>query len=493
MLDVVNPATSSLVRNAALIDGRWVQANSGKTFAVTNPSTGQVICEVPSMNAAETHSAIAAAHRALADWQRRTARERADVLFEWYALVRKNADELAHILTLEQGKPLAEARTEVAYTASFVRFYAEEARRIFGETIPAHRNDARILVLKQPIGVVACITPWNFPAAMITRKSAPALAAGCTVVLKPAEATPLCALALAALAEQAGVPAGALNIVTAEDPVPIGGELCTNPLVRKVSFTGSTEVGKRLAAACAGTVKKMSLELGGNAPFLVFGDADLDAAVEGAIVAKFRHSGQSCVAANRFLVQADVYEDFIGRFAARVRKLVVGDGFTPGADIGPLINEAAVRKVRAHIEDAVAKGARLLVGGRPGDHGPNFFPPTLLRDVDASMRIAAEEVFGPVAAVMRFATEAQAIELANATPFGLAAYFYTRDIARVFRVAESLESGMVGINSGLLSVEIAPFGGVKESGLGREGSHHGIQEFLEMKYLNIGNVAERET
>lgn len=484
-------ASQTLIRDRALVNGLWVTAESGRTLDVRNPADGSLVGQVPSMGGDETRSAIAAAHHAFPGWRKRTAKDRADILFKWYELVLANSDELARILSSEQGKPLGEAKGEIAYSASFIRFYAEEARRVYGETIPAPRADSRIIVLKQPIGVVACITPWNFPSAMITRKSAPALAAGCTVVLKPAEATPLSALAIADLAQRAGVPAGVLNIVTGE-PVPIGAELCSNPLVRKLSFTGSTRVGKLLAAACTGTVKKLALELGGNAPFIVFNDADLDLAVDGAILSKFRHTGQTCVTTNRFLVQSGIYEEFARRFAERVRQLVVGSAMQPGVEIGPLINMAAVSKVREHVEDALARGAKVLVGGGPHELGGTFFQPTVLRDVDTSMRVSAEETFGPLAALMSFRTEAEAIEIANATPFGLAAYFYSKNVGRVFRVADQLESGMIGINSAFLSIEVAPFGGVKESGLGREGSHHGIDEFLVLKYLNIGSIAESD-
>lgn len=488
MLDTPKKFSSELFRQNCYIDGSWQSAISGATFEVRNPSTQEVVGHVPAMGMKETRAAIDAAFSAQVSWRAVTARERADVLLRWYALTIENADELARLLSTEQGKPVAEAKTEVLYAASFIRFYAEEARRIYGETIPAHRTDTRIIVLKEPIGVVGCITPWNFPSAMITRKSAPALAAGCTVVLKPAEATPFSALALAVLAEQAGVPPGVLNIVTG-DPVEIGQELCANSKVRKMSFTGSTRVGKLLASACAGTVKKLALELGGNAPFIVFADADLDAAVEGAVTAKFRHTGQTCVTANRFLIQSKVYDVFARRFSDRVAKLAVGDGSQPGTDIGPLINEAALAKVRTHVDDAVSKGAKVLTGGQPHPRGGSFFTPTVLSDIRPDMLMTTEETFGPVAGLMRFDTEDEAVALANDTPYGLAAYFYTRDLARTFRVAERLESGMVGVNSAFLSVEIAPFGGVKESGIGREGSHHGIEEFLELKYLSIGNLA----
>ncbi|MEJ0062628.1 MAG: NAD-dependent succinate-semialdehyde dehydrogenase [Alphaproteobacteria bacterium] len=480
-------AAPTLLRNTCLIGGKWVAAKSGRSFSVINPATGENVGDVPLMGADETRAAIAAAHEALQPWQRLTALERSDILIRWHDLMTQHADELARILTLEQGKPLAEAKGEITYAASFLRFFGEEARRIYGETIPAHRADTRIIVIKQPVGVAACITPWNFPAAMVTRKLAPALAAGCTAVLKPARQTPLTALAIAALGEQAGVLPGTINIVTGDAGV-IGDELCASPLVRKLSFTGSTETGKMLAAKCAGTVKKISLELGGNAAFIVFDDADLDAALEGAMTAKFRGMGQSCVAANRFLVQAGIYDAFAARFTERVKKLAVGNGLEAGTAIGPLINKAAIEKIRAHIADAVKKGAKILTGGNPHALGGNFFEPTVISGGTQDMLMANEETFGPVAALMRFDSEDQAIEIANATPFGLVSYFYTADLARSFRVAEKLESGMVGVNTGFISVEIAPFGGIKESGMGREGSRHGIEEFLELKYLCIGGI-----
>lgn len=472
----------------AFIGGAWVESDTGARFPVVNPFDATVVGHVPMMGAAETRRSIEGAHEAFLAWRKRTVKERADILLRWHDLVLADTERLARLMTLEQGKTLADARTEIAYAASFLRFYAEEGRRTLGEIIPSHRQDTRILVTKEPIGVVGCITPWNFPAAMITRKAAPALAAGCTVVMKPAESTPLSALALAELAEAAGVPAGVFNVITGS-PTEIGAELCAHPLVRKLSFTGSTRVGKLLAAACASTVKKLALELGGNAPFIVFDDADLDAAVAGATLAKFRHSGQTCVTPNRFLVQSGVYDAFVERFAARAAALKAGNGLLPESDIGPLINEAALRKVREHLEDAVGLGARVAAGG--GDHpqGGTFFQPTVLRDVDASMLLMREETFGPLAGVVKFETEDEAVQIANDTPYGLAAYFYTPDVSRIFRVSERLESGMVGVNSAFLSVEIAPFGGVKESGLGREGSHHGIDEFLELKYVSLGNLA----
>jgi succinate-semialdehyde dehydrogenase/glutarate-semialdehyde dehydrogenase len=475
-----------LLRDCSYVDGRWVRAASGAEFEVGNPATGEVIGRVPAMSSAETEQAIAAAERARGGWAARTAEDRADVLLRWRELVLLHQERLAELLTMEQGKPLAESRGEVAYAASFLRLYAEEARRLNGETIPAKSADTRIVVLREPIGVVGCITPWNFPCAMITRKAAPALAAGCTVVMKPAEDTPLSALALAALADAAGLPAGVLNILTG-DPVEIGGVLCASPVVRALSFTGSTQVGRLLAERCAPTLKKMMLELGGNAPFVVFDDADLDAAAKGAIVAKFRQTGQSCVGVNRFLIQDRVYDAFVERFVELVRALRVGDGTTDGVTIGPLINEAAAGKVHSHVLDAVEKGATLLVGGTVPAEG-TFYPPTVLGGATTDMRLAHEETFGPVAALFRFSDEHEAVELANSTEYGLAAYFYSRDVARVWRVAERLEAGMVGINTGFISVEVAPFGGIKQSGLGREGSRHGIEEFTELKYLAFGGL-----
>ena len=473
--------------NKCLINGRWVQAKNDKLFTVINPSTGEEVGKVPMMGKAETREAIDAAQVALGPWGKKTAKERSDILSRWFDLILQNLEPLAEILTLEQGKPLSESRGEIIYAASFVDFYSAEARRIYGETIPSHRTDTRILVLKQPIGVVGCITPWNFPAAMITRKAAPAIAAGCTVILKPAEQTPLSALAIVSLAERAGLPPGVINIVTG-DPVEIGAELALNPIVRKLSFTGSTEVGKLLAAQCASSIKKMTLELGGNAAFIVFEDADIEAAVDGAMLAKYRHSGQTCVCTNRFLIHDSIYADFTARFLDRVRCLRVGNGFEAGINIGPLINEQAVKKVEAHVKDALGKGASLLAGGKRLEAKGTFFEPTVLGNVTPAMQMAQEETFGPVSSLSRFETEEEAISLANDTPYGLAGYFYTRDLARSFRVAEALECGMVGINTGFLSVETAPFGGIKQSGIGREGSHHGIEEFVELKYVCIGGI-----
>jgi succinate-semialdehyde dehydrogenase/glutarate-semialdehyde dehydrogenase len=479
---------SRLFRQACYIDGAWVAARSGATVPVDDPASGLVIGAVPRVGAAETREAIDAAARAFPAWRRKTAKERAVVLRRWFDLMLANQDDLACLMTTEQGKPLAESRAEVAYAASFLEWFGEEAKRVYGDTIPGHQADKRIIVIKQPIGVVACITPWNFPLAMITRKVGPALAAGCTVVLKPASQTPFSALALAELAERAGVPKGVLNVVTGS-AADIGGELTSNPLVRKLSFTGSTAVGKTLIEQCARTVKKLSLELGGNAPFIVFDDADLDAAVEGAIASKYRNTGQTCVCANRFLVQDGVYEAFAAKLSAAVAALTPAPGLDPASTQGPLIDDRAVEKVEQHIGDALAKGARVVIGGHRHARGGRFFEPTVLADVTPAMLLAREETFGPVAPLFRFTTEAEAIHLSNDTEFGLASYFYGRDIGRIWRVAEALEYGMVGINTGLISTEVAPFGGVKESGLGREGSKYGIEEYLEVKYLCLGGIS----
>ena len=474
-----------LVRDRCFINGEWVAADSAHTFEVTDPATGSSIATVASAGAGEARRAIEAAANAFGAWSAIPAIARSDVVMRWCALIRDNSEDLARLLTTEQGKPLHESRAEIEYSAAFVRFFAEEARRTYGETIPAARQDSRIVVLKQPVGVVACITPWNLPSAMIARKAAPALAAGCTVVVKPAEATPLSALALAVLAEEAGLPAGVINVVTGE-PEAIGREFCSNPSVRKLSFTGSTRVGRLLAAQCAPTVKRLSLELGGHAPLIVFDDADLDLAVRGAVFSKYRHSGQACICTNRVLVHASLYEEFNKRFAFAVAALKLGNGFEPEVDVGPLINVAAVAKAASHVEDALDRGAQLLAGGStPSDRGPCFFRPTAVADVTTEMRITREETFGPVAAVMRFEDETEAVRLANQTEYGLAAYFYSRDYARLWRVAEQLECGMVGVNSGFLSNENAPFGGIKQSGYGREGSHHGLSEYLDLKYLNV--------
>jgi succinate-semialdehyde dehydrogenase / glutarate-semialdehyde dehydrogenase len=476
-----------LFRQAAYIDGAWVDARPGSALDVDNPATGDVIGIVPKLGAAETRSAISAASRALPEWRKKTAKERAAFMRRWFELMMANQEDLARLMTLEQGKPVSESRGEVAYAASFLEWFGEEAKRVYGDTIPSPQADKRIVVIKQPVGVVACITPWNFPLAMITRKAGPAIAAGCTVVLKPASQTPFSALALAELAERAGLPKGVLNIVTgpAQD---VGGELTSNPDVRKLSFTGSTAIGKLLMQQCASTVKKISLELGGNAPFIVFDDADLDAAVEGAIASKYRNTGQTCVCANRIYVQDSVYDAFAQKLSAAVAKLKPAPGFDEGATQGPLIDDRAVEKVEEHIADALAKGAKVAAGGKRHALGGRFFEPTVLTGVSGSMLLAQEETFGPVAPLFTFKTEEEVIGLANATPFGLAAYFYGRDIGRVWRVAEALETGMVGVNTGIISTEVAPFGGVKESGLGREGSKYGIEEFLEMKYLCLGGL-----
>ncbi|MDN3556356.1 NAD-dependent succinate-semialdehyde dehydrogenase [Halomonas maura] len=479
-------AESELLIDKAYVAGQWRDAE--RRFPVTDPATGEVLAEVPDLTAEDARAAVAAAEAAWPAWRRQTAKQRAALLRGWFERIMAHQEPLARLMTREQGKPLAESRGEVAYGASFVEFYAEEAKRVAGETLPSHGADKRILVFREPIGVVAAITPWNFPLAMITRKCAPALAAGCPVVIKPAEATPLTALALARLAEDAGFPAGVINVVTASRPAEIGEVLTTDPRVRKVSFTGSTAVGKRLLTQCAGTVKKASMELGGNAPFIVFDDADLDAAVEGAVASKFRNSGQTCVCTNRLLVQAGVYETFLDKLAARVAELRVGNGLDEGVVQGPLINQAAVDKVRDHIADALAKGGRLVCGGEPHALGGTFFQPTVIGEVTDTMRVATEETFGPLAPVFRFERDEDAVAMANATEFGLAAYFYARDYRRIWRVMEGLEYGMVAVNEGLLSTELAPFGGVKESGLGREGSHHGLDEYTELKYVCVGGL-----
>jgi succinate-semialdehyde dehydrogenase/glutarate-semialdehyde dehydrogenase len=479
---------SKLFRQSNYIDGAWVNAGSGATINVDNPATGEIVGTVPKCGAAETRTAIDAAEQALPAWRKRAAKERAAVMRRWYELMLEHQEDLARLMTIEQGKPLTESKGEVIYAASFLEWFAEEAKRVYGDTIPGHQADKRIVVIKQPIGVVACITPWNFPLAMITRKAGPALASGCTVVLKPASQTPFSALALAELAERAGVPKGVLNVVTGSASE-IGGELTSNPTVKKLSFTGSTEVGKLLMEQCARTVKKVSLELGGNAPFIVFDDADIDAAVEGAMASKYRNTGQTCVCVNRIYVQDSVYDAFAQRLSAAVTKLSPMNGLEPGATQGPLIDDKAVAKVEEHIDDATKKGAKVVVGGRRHERGGRFFQPTVLVDVTPAMMVAREETFGPVAPLFRFKTEEEAVAMANATEFGLAAYFYGRDIGRVWRVAEALESGMVGINTGIISTEVAPFGGVKESGLGREGSKYGIEEFLEIKYLCLGGIS----
>jgi succinate-semialdehyde dehydrogenase/glutarate-semialdehyde dehydrogenase len=477
-----------LFRQSCYIDGAWVAAKSGGTISVDNPATGDIIGTVPKAGTAETREAIEAADRAFLLWRKKTGKERASVLRRWFDLMLAHTDDLARLMTVEQGKPLVESKGEVAYAAAFLEWFAEEAKRVYGDTIPGHQADKRIVVLKQPIGVAALFTPWNFPLAMITRKAGPAIAAGCTVVVKPASQTPFSALALAELAERAGFPKGVFNVVTGS-AAEIGAEMTTNPIVRKVSFTGSTEVGKVLMRQAAGTVKKLSLELGGNAPFLVFDDADLDAAVEGAMASKYRNTGQTCVCVNRIYVQDSVYDAFAAKLAAAVGTLNPANGLEAGATQGPLIDDKAVAKVEEHIDDALKKGARVMIGGKRHARGGRFFEPTVLADVTPSMMISREETFGPVAPLFRFKTEEEALALANDTEFGLAAYFYGRDIGRVWRVAEGLESGMVGINTGLISTEVAPFGGVKESGLGREGSRYGIEEYLEIKYLCMGGIS----
>ncbi|WP_037155220.1 NAD-dependent succinate-semialdehyde dehydrogenase [Rhizobium freirei] len=482
------PFSSRFLRAAGYINGAWTAGGATKTFDVINPATGEVLASLPDMGAAETTAAIDAAYAAQAAWAARPAKERAVILRKWFDLMVANADELANILTAEMGKPLPEARGEILYAASYVEWYAEEAKRIYGETIPAPSNDKRMVVIKQPVGVVGTITPWNFPAAMIARKIAPALAVGCTVVSKPAEQTPLTAIALAVLAEEAGIPAGVLNIIVGLDGPAIGRELCGNPKVRKISFTGSTEVGRILMRQCADQIKKVSLELGGNAPFIVFDDADLDAAVEGALASKYRNAGQTCVCANRIYVQSNVYDAFAAKLAVKVSALSVGDGFKPGVTIGPLIDEQGVAKAEDHVRDAVSKGARILLGGKRIEGAGTFFAPTILTGIDRTMKVAREETFGPVAPLFRFETVEDVIAQANDTEFGLAAYFFAGDLKKVWRVAEALEYGMVGINTGIMSSETAPFGGIKQSGLGREGSRHGADDYLEMKYLCMGNL-----
>ncbi len=482
------PFSSRFLRAAGYINGVWTAGGATKTFDVINPATGEVLASLPDMGAAETTAAIDAAYIAQVAWAARPAKERAVILRKWFDLMVANADELGAILTAEMGKPLPEAKGEILYAASYVEWYAEEAKRIYGETIPAPSNDKRMVVIKQPVGVVGTITPWNFPAAMIARKIAPALAVGCTVVSKPAEQTPLTAIALAVLAEEAGVPAGVLNIIVGIDGPAIGRELCGNPKVRKISFTGSTEVGRILMRQCSDQIKKVSLELGGNAPFIVFDDADLDAAVEGAMASKYRNAGQTCVCANRIYVQSNVYDAFAAKLAAKVAELSVGDGFKPGVSVGPLIDEQGVAKAEDHVRDAVSKGARIVAGGKRIEGAGTFFAPTILTGVDKTMKVAREETFGPVAPLFRFETVEDVVQQANDTEFGLAAYFFAGDLKKVWRVAEALEYGMVGINTGLMSSETAPFGGIKQSGLGREGSRHGADDYLEMKYLCIGNL-----
>jgi succinate-semialdehyde dehydrogenase/glutarate-semialdehyde dehydrogenase len=476
-----------LFRQQCYVDGKWIDAPGKATITVTNPADGKTLGTVPKLGGAETRKAIEAANRAWPAWRAKTGKERAAILRRFYELMVENADDLAAIMTLEQGKPLAEAKGEVVYAASFMEWFGEEAKRVYGDTIPENVGGRRIVVTKEPIGVVACITPWNFPSAMITRKAGPALAAGCTVVCRPASQTPFSATALAEIAERAGVPAGVFNVVTGSAGEQ-GAELTGNPIVRKLSFTGSTEIGKLLMEQCAGTVKKMSLELGGNAPFIVFDDADLEAAVQGALASKYRNTGQTCVCANRLLVQDGVYDAFTKKLVAAVKKLKVGNGMEAGVTQGPLIDGKAVEKIEEHIADAVAKGGKVVTGGKRHKLGGSFFEPTVVTGATSKMLVAREETFGPLAPVFRFKTEKDAIKMANDTEFGLAAYFYARDVGRVWRVAEALEYGIVGINEGIISTEVAPFGGVKESGVGREGSHHGIDEFLEVKYMCMGGL-----
>ncbi|MBL8394768.1 MAG: NAD-dependent succinate-semialdehyde dehydrogenase [Candidatus Accumulibacter sp.] len=478
---------TTLLKQSCYIDGEWVGADSARTFPVINPATGEQLATVPDAGVTETRRAIEAARIALPAWRARTAGERARILRRWYESLLGNQEDLARLMTAEQGKPLAEARGEIAYAAAFIEWFAEEGKRTYGDVIPPHNADKRVLVTKEPIGVCAAITPWNFPAAMITRKVGPALAAGCVVVLKPAEATPLSALALAELAARAGVPKGVFNVLTG-DPVAIGGELCANPTVRKLSFTGSTEVGRILMQQCAPTIKKLSLELGGNAPFIVFDDADLDAAVQGAMLSKYRNTGQTCVCANRLLVQESVRDVFVEKLVAAVTALRVGNGAEEGVSQGPLIDDAAIAKVEELVADACDKGARVVCGGRRHSLGRTYYEPTILADVTPAMRMAREEVFGPVAPVFTFKTEADAVAMANDTEYGLASYFFTENLARSMRVASALEYGMVGINTGLISTEVAPFGGMKSSGLGREGSRYGIEDYLEIKYICVGGI-----
>ena len=477
----------TLLETRAYVNGQWVEKPT--TFPVLNPANGETIAHVTDMDVADTSAAIDAAYAAKAEWAAWTGKERAAVLRKWFDLIVSNADDLATILTAEMGKPWPEARGEILYGASFIEWFAEEAKRIYGDVIPGHQRDKRIVVLKQPIGVVGSITPWNFPNAMIARKVAPALAVGCTFVARPAELTPLSALAMAVLAERAGIPDGVFNVVPSSDSAGVGKELCANDKVAKITFTGSTRVGKILMNQCSDTIKKMSLELGGNAPFIVFDDADLDAAVEGAMIAKYRNNGQTCVCANRIYVQSGVYDAFATKLAEKTKGLLVGDGFADGVTTGPMINDAAIAKVEEHIADALSKGAKIALGGKRADLGGTFFEPTVLTGVTADMIVAKEETFGPVAPLFKFTDEAEVIAMANDSEFGLASYFYSKDLARVWRVAEALETGMVGINTGLISTEVAPFGGVKQSGLGREGSKYGTEDYLEIKYLCMGEIS----
>ncbi len=483
----MNLSDSTLFRQQSYIDGAWCNADSGETIDVRDPATGSTLGTIPKMGAAETRRAIEAANKAMPAWRAKTAKERAAILRKWFNLMMENQEDLAIMMTMEQGKPIAESRGEIAYAASFIEWFAEEGKRIYGETVPQHMADRRIIVLKEPIGVVGAITPWNFPSAMITRKAGPALAAGCTVVCKPATETPYSAFALAELAERAGIPKGVLNILTGKSSE-IGTEITANPVVRKITFTGSTEVGKKLMEQSAATVKKVTMELGGNAPFMVFDDANLDAAVEGAMLSKFRNMGQTCVCANRIYVQSAVYDAFADKFAAEVAKLKVGNGLEDGVTQGPLINSGGIDKVEEHIADALSKGARVMTGGSRHELGGTYFQPTVLADVNPQMMVARDETFGPLAPLFRFDTEEEAIQQANDTEFGLASYFYSRDIGRIWRVSEGLEYGIVGVNTGIISTEVAPFGGVKESGIGREGSHMGIEEYLEAKYVCLAGI-----
>jgi succinate-semialdehyde dehydrogenase / glutarate-semialdehyde dehydrogenase len=487
---VKEPKPLALLRRQAYVDGTWVDADSGATFPVRDPATGETVAEVPRMGAAETRRALEAAERALPVWRGKTAKERAKILRRFADLMLERVDDLALLMTTEQGKPLAESRAEIEYGASFLEWFGEEAKRVYGDTIPEPIPGRRILVAKQPVGVTGGITPWNFPAAMVTRKAAPALAAGCTMVLKPAEQTPLSALALCELAEEAGLPAGVFSVVTgdAEDAPSIGGELTSSPIVRKLGFTGSTEVGKLLMRQCADGVKKVSLELGGNAPFIVFDDADADEAVAGAVLCKYRNSGQTCISANRMLVQEGIYDDFVDAFTSAVRGLRVGSGLEEGVNVGPLIDKQGLEKVERHVADAQERGAELVLGGSRHELGQTFFEPSVLTGVSAEMAMSCEETFGPVAGIARFRTEEEAIRIANDTPYGLAAYFFSREVGRIWRVAEALEYGILGINTGFISTEVAPFGGVKESGIGREGSKYGIDEWLELKYMALGGI-----
>jgi succinate-semialdehyde dehydrogenase/glutarate-semialdehyde dehydrogenase len=485
-LPTVNLKDPKLFRDQCYVDGAWIGAQ--KTFPVTNPATGVVLAQVPDLGAADARRAIEAANAAWAGWRAKTAKERGAIMRKWFDLIMANQEDLAQILTAEQGKPLTEARGEIAYGASFIEWYAEEGKRVYGDIIPQHQADKRLLVIKQPVGVTAAITPWNFPNAMITRKVAPALAAGCTVVLKPAEQTPLSALALAELAERAGLPKGVLNILTTNDPAAVGAELTSNPLVRKITFTGSTEVGRILMRQSAEQIKKVSFELGGNAPLIVFDDADLDAAVEGAIASKYRNAGQTCVCANRLYVQDSVYDAFAKKFAEKVKGFKVGPGTESGVVVGPLIDQQGIAKVESHVKDATAKGGKVMLGGKRHALGGLFFEPTVLTEVNESMQLSREETFGPVAPLFRFKTEADVVRMANASEFGLAAYFFSRDVGRVFRVAEALEAGIISVNTGIFSQEVAPFGGVKQSGIGREGSKYGIEPFLEIKFICLGGI-----